>query len=74
MPHESGLHYLDLKDNEDAAVALFMMIRENFEGYIKKQLEEGGAPRHIVSKQCLEISQEKTMRSWYMLILLPIVQ
>ena len=39
IPHESELHYLDLKDNEEAGVALVTTIRENFEGYTKKQVE-----------------------------------
>ena len=32
MPHESRLHYLDLKEKEEAGVALVTMIRNNFEG------------------------------------------
>ena len=39
MPHESGLHYLDLKEKEEAGVALVTMIGDNFEGYMKKQVE-----------------------------------
>ena len=45
IAHESGLHYLDLKNNEDAGVTLVTMIRENFEGYTKKQFD-GGIKAH----------------------------
>ena len=41
MPQESRLHYLDLKGNKEAGIALVTTIRENFEGYIKKQVEGG---------------------------------
>ena len=41
IPHESGLHYLDLKDNKEAGVALVITIRKNFEGNTKKQVEGG---------------------------------
>ena len=49
IPHESGLHYLDLKDQHESAVALVMTIRNNFKGYTKwwKGLSET-----IVSKEC----------------------
>ena len=47
IPHTSGLHYLDLKD-DDADIALFTMIRENVEGYTKSKLK--GPSRHVVSK------------------------
>ena len=39
IPHKIGLHNLDLKDNEEAGVALVTTIRENFEGFIKQQVE-----------------------------------
>ena len=39
FPHESGLHYLDLKDHKEAGIALVTTIRENFEEYTKKQVE-----------------------------------
>ena len=39
MPHESGLHYLDLKEKQEAGVVLVTTIRDNFEGYTKKQVE-----------------------------------
>ena len=39
MPHESRLHYLDLKENEEAGIALVTTTRENFEGYTKKQVK-----------------------------------
>ena len=39
MPHESGLHNLDLKKNEEAGLALFTRVGENFEGYTKKQVK-----------------------------------
>ena len=39
IPHESGLHYLDLKGNEEAGVALVTTTRENFKGFMKKQVE-----------------------------------
>ena len=35
VPHESGQHYLDLKKNEKAGIALVTMVTENFEGYTK---------------------------------------
>ena len=39
MPYESGPHYLDLKENEEAVIALVMTIRETFEGYTREQVE-----------------------------------
>ena len=39
MPHESRLHYLYLKEKEEAGVALVTMIQDDFEGYKKKQVE-----------------------------------
>ena len=39
MPHESGLHYLDIKENEEAGIALVTMSRVNSEGYTKRQVE-----------------------------------
>ena len=39
IPHESGRHYLDLKDKEEEGTILVTTIRENFEGYTKKQVE-----------------------------------
>ena len=39
IPHESGLHYLDLKGNEEDGIALVTTIKENFEGFTKKQVE-----------------------------------
>ena len=61
IPQESGLHYLDPKDNEKAGVALVTTIRENFEGYMKKIVE--GASMHVVSKQGLDIHPRKTLKS-----------
>ena len=37
--HESGIHYLNLKKNKEYGLALLTTIRENFEGFIKKQVE-----------------------------------
>ena len=39
MPHESGLHYLDLKDQHESGVTLVTMIRDNCEGYTKHEVE-----------------------------------
>ena len=39
MPHDSGLHCLDFKEQEEAGVALVTMIQDNFEGFTKKQVE-----------------------------------
>ena len=39
IPHESDLHYLNLKDKEEEGTTLVTTIRENFEGYMKKQME-----------------------------------
>ena len=36
IPHQSGLHYLDLKNNEEDEIALVTTIRENVEGLMKK--------------------------------------
>ena len=32
IPHESGLHFLDLKDKTDDGIALVTTIRKNIEG------------------------------------------
>ena len=48
VPHENRLHYLDLKEKEEAGVALVTMIRDNFKGYRKKQ-EEGA-----IKAQCFQ--------------------
>ena len=37
--HESGLHYLDLKDYKNVTIALVTTIRENFEGCTTKQFK-----------------------------------
>ena len=55
IPHKSGLHYLDLNDNEEVATAMVMMIKENFEGYTKKQVE-GAIKAH------LDIPKEQTLK------------
>ena len=47
IPHESGLHYLDLKDIEEDGVVLVTFIRENFEGFMKKQVEEAIKAHHF---------------------------
>ena len=39
MPHESRLHYLDLKEKEEATVALVTMIQDNFKEYTTKHVE-----------------------------------
>ena len=39
MPCESRLHYLDLKENEETGIALVTTVRENFEGYTKKEVK-----------------------------------
>ena len=39
IPHKSGLHYLDLKNNEEDGTALVTTIKENFERFTKKQVE-----------------------------------
>ena len=39
VPHKSRLHYLDLKEKQEAGIALMTMIQDNFEGYMKKQVE-----------------------------------
>ena len=39
IPHESGLHYLDMKNNEKVGIALVTTISKNFEGVVKKQME-----------------------------------
>ena len=39
IPHNSGLHYLELKDNEEAGVTLVATVRENFEEYTRKEVE-----------------------------------
>ena len=39
IPHERGLHYLDLKDSKEGDIALVTRIRENFEGFMKKQVK-----------------------------------
>ena len=39
MLHESGLHYLDLKDQHESGVTLVTTIRDNFEGYTKHEVE-----------------------------------
>ena len=46
MPHENGLHYLDLKKNEKAGIVLIAMVRENFKGYTKKQVK-GAIEAHV---------------------------
>ena len=38
VPHESELHYLDLKSHKDVIMALVTAIREKFEGYTKRQV------------------------------------
>ena len=57
MPCKSGLHYLDLKDKNEVGLALVTKVRENFEGYIKKQVEGAikacclqAKPGHLSSK------------------------
>ena len=50
IPHESGLHYLDHKDQHESGVVLVSMIRNNFEGYSKHEVEELSRP--IIFKQC----------------------
>ena len=47
IPHKSGLHYLDLPDNKEAGVALVITIRENFEGFMKKQVEGAIKAHHL---------------------------
>ena len=47
MPHQSGLHYLDLKEKQEAKIALVTMMRDNFEGYMKKQVEGAIKARHF---------------------------
>ena len=39
VPHKSGMHYLDLNEKQEAGVVLVAMIRDNFKGYTKKQVE-----------------------------------
>ena len=39
IPHESGLHYLDLKDQQESGVALVTTIKNNIEGYTKHEVE-----------------------------------
>ena len=39
MPHENGLHYLDLKDKHESGVELVTTIRDNFDGYTKHEVE-----------------------------------
>ena len=39
VPHESGLHYLNLKDQHKSGVTLVTMIRNNFEWYTKHEVE-----------------------------------
>ena len=36
---KSRLHYHDLKENEEAGIALVTMVWENFKAYTKKQVE-----------------------------------
>ena len=47
MPNKNGLHYLDIKENKEG-IALVMMIRKNFEGYTKKQVES------VIEAYCLQ--------------------
>ena len=47
IPHESGLHYLDMKEKEETGIAHVTMIRENFEGYTKKQVEGTIEAHHL---------------------------
>ena len=39
VPHESGLHYLNLKDQHESGVTLVTTIKDNFEGYTKHEVE-----------------------------------
>ena len=50
VPHENGLHYLDLKDQHKSGVALVTTIRDNFKGYTKHEVE--GAVKAWDFKQC----------------------
>ena len=47
MPHKSGLHYLDLKKNEEAGIAFVTTVRDNFEGYSKKQVKGAIEAHHL---------------------------
>ena len=47
IPHESSLLYLDLKDKEQEGTILVTTVREDFEGYTKKQVK--GLSRHAIS-------------------------
>ena len=57
MPHEYGLHYLDLKDKHESGVALVTTIRDNFKGYIKHEVE--GAVRACCLQGMLGCQSQK---------------
>ena len=40
QPHESGLPYLNFREQAEAGMALITTICDNFEGYTKKQISK----------------------------------
>ena len=65
IPHDSSFHYIDLKDKEDEDMALVTTIRENFGGYMKKQVE--GAIKADCFQAMLGHPSRNDLKAWYML-------